>query len=409
MEVNYGNHVLVVPFPSQGHINPMLQFSKRLISKGLKITVAITIHVANKMETQINGNDFRCSPQAYLERFAVVGSQTLTEIIERQRSSGDPISCAVYDPFFAMAAFYTQSCTVSSIYYYVQKGIMKSPVTPDEVISLPGLLPLEFSDLPFFVAGVGPLPSLLSTLLEQFHNIDKADWVLFSSFDKLEAEILKCMSKLWRVRAIGPTLPSLYLDIRIEDDKDYGFNIFEPKTASCINWLNSKKNNSVVYVSFGSLTGAKQEPTEEIAWALWECDYDFLWVVKQSEENKIPSEFLEKISTSDKGSMIRWCRQLEVLSVPMIGFPRWTDQPTNAKCTEAVWEVRMRPKVDGEGISRKKEIELCVREIMEGETGKEMKRNASKWKELAKEALDEGGSSDKNIEEFVAQVKCHCN
>ncbi|KAI3926030.1 hypothetical protein MKW98_028166 [Papaver atlanticum] len=437
MEVNYGNHVLVVPYPSQGHINPMLQFSKRLISKGLKITLALTIHVANKMETQINGpvkvemiSDGHdeggvmqaSSPQAYLERFAIVGSQTLTEIIERQRNLGDPVSCVVYDPFLPWAldvtkqfnlmgaAFYTQSCAVSSIYYYVQKGMMKSPATPGEVVSLPGLPPLEFSDLPSFVAGIGPFPSLLSTLLEQFGNIDKADWVLFSSFDKLEAEILICMSKLWRVGAIGPTIPSKYLDKRIEDDEDYGFNLFEPKTSSCMIWLNSKKNNSVVY-----------------------CDYNFLWVVKQAEENKIPSEFLEKISTSDKGLMIRWCPQLEVLShsavgcfathcgfnstlealsigVPMIGFPQWTDQPTNAKFIEAMWEVGMRPKVDENGISRKKEIDLCVREIMEGgEKGKEMRRNARKWKELAKEAMEEGGSSDKNIEEFVAQVKCYCN
>ncbi|KAI3885448.1 hypothetical protein MKX03_036340 [Papaver bracteatum] len=438
MEVNYGNHVLVVPYPSQGHINPMLQFSKRLISKGLKITLAITVHVANKMETQINGpvkvemiSDGHdeggvmqaSSPQAYLEKFAIVGSQTLTEIIERQRSLGDPVSCVVYDPFLPWAldvtkqfnlmgaAFYTQSCAVSSIYYYVQKGMMKSPATPGEVVSLPGLPPLEFSDLPSFVAGIGPFTSLLSTLLEQFGNIDKADWVLFSSFDKLEAE-------LWRVGAVGPTIPSKYLDKRIEDDEDYGFNLFEPKTASCMIWLNSKKNNSVVYVSFGSLSGAKQEQMEEIAWALWECDYNFLWV---------------KISTSDKGLMIRWCPQLEVLShsavgcfvthcgfnstlealsigVPMIGFPQWTDQPTNAKFIEAMWNVGMRPKVDENGISRKKVIDLCVREIMEGgEKGKETRRNASKWKELAKQAMEEGGSSDKNIEEFVAQVKCYCN
>ncbi|MCL7040742.1 hypothetical protein MKW94_009562 [Papaver nudicaule] len=456
METNYGNHVLVVPYPSQGHINPMLQFSKRLISKGLKITLAITIHVANKMETQIDGpikvetisdghdegGDMQA--KAYFERFEIVGSQTLTELLERHRSLGDPVSCVVYDPFLPWildvtkqfnlmgAAFYTQSCAATSIYYYVHNSMIELPVTPDQVISVPGLPPLEVSDLPSFIAGVGPCPSLLSSLLEQFRNIDKADWVLFSSFDKLEAEILNCMSKVWNVRAIGPTLPSMYLDKRIEDDQDYGFNIFEPKTASCINWLSSKKNNSVVYVSFGSHPVVKQEQTEEIVWALWESDYNFLWVVKQSDENEIPSEFLEKISTSDKGMIIRWCPQLEVLShpavgcfathcgfnstlealsigVPMLGFPQWTDQPTNAKCIEVMWEVGMRPKVDEEGISRKKEIDLCIREIMEGDKGKEMRRNASKWKALAKVAMDEGGSSDKNIEEFVAQVKCYCN
>ncbi|KAJ0093650.1 hypothetical protein Patl1_26901 [Pistacia atlantica] len=36
-------------------------------------------------------------------------------------------------------------------------------------------------------------------------------------------------------------------------------------------------------------------------------------------------------------------------------------------------------------------------EVMEGEKSKEMRRNSGKWKELAKEAVDEGGSSDRNI------------
>ncbi|KAL7201235.1 hypothetical protein ACSBR1_033026 [Camellia fascicularis] len=41
---------------------------------------------------------------------------------------------------------------------------------------------------------------------------------------------------------------------------------------------------------------------------------------------------------------------------------------------------------------------------MEGERGKEMKRNAIKWSELAKEAVGEGGSSDRNIHEIVAKL-----
>ncbi|KAJ0034758.1 hypothetical protein Pint_26256 [Pistacia integerrima] len=32
-------HILTIPFPAQGHINPMLQLSKRLASKGLKVTL----------------------------------------------------------------------------------------------------------------------------------------------------------------------------------------------------------------------------------------------------------------------------------------------------------------------------------------------------------------------------------
>ncbi|KAI3881224.1 hypothetical protein MKX03_015929 [Papaver bracteatum] len=428
-----GDHILVVPYPGQGHINPMLQFSKRLISKGLKITLAITVHVSKTMETKINGpiaietisdgfddggSNEAGGPSVYVQRFKIVGSETLTQLIEKLQTTANPVSCVVYDPFIPWvldvtkklgligAAFFTQSCIVGAIYYSVQKGLVKAPVPADQVLSVPGLPPLSASDLPSFVAGVGPYPFLLDYLANQFVNIHKEDWVLFSTFDKLESEVLNWMAKSWRVRGIGPTLPSMYLEKGIEDDKDYGFHIFVPKRAECINWLNTKKSSSVIYVSFGSISIVKQQQIEEIAMALLECKHNFLWV---------------------KGLITRWCPQLEVLShpavgcfvthcgfnstleglslgVPMIALPQWTDQPMNAKCIEDLWGVGMRPKVDEEGIFRKMEIELCISEIMEGEKGKEIKESASKWKEMAKEAVDEGGSSHNNIAEFVAQV-----
>ena len=45
---------------------------------------------------------------------------------------------------------------------------------------------------------------------------------------------------------------------------------------------------------------------------------------------------------------------------------------------------------------------MCIKDVMEGERGNELKRNALKWKELARDAVNEGGSSDKNIKEFFA-------
>ncbi|KAG5561012.1 hypothetical protein RHGRI_004137 [Rhododendron griersonianum] len=43
-------HVLALPYPTQGHLNPMLQFCRRLVSKGLKATLAITTFISNTMQ-----------------------------------------------------------------------------------------------------------------------------------------------------------------------------------------------------------------------------------------------------------------------------------------------------------------------------------------------------------------------
>ncbi|WRX10884.1 UDP-glucuronosyl/UDP-glucosyltransferase - like 10 [Theobroma cacao] len=233
------------------------------------------------------------------------------------------------------------------------------------------------------------------------------------------------MSKLWKLGTIGPTLPSMYLDKRIEDDKDYGVNLFKPDTGTCMSWLNGKPKGSVVYASFGSMAEVDVEQMREIAWGLKGSSCYFLWVVRESEEAKLPTKFMEE--TSEKGLVVRWCSQLEVLShesvgcflthcglnsvmeamclgIPMVAVPQWTDQITNAKFVEDIWEVGIKAQPDEKGIVKSQAIELSVKEIMEGEKGKEIKKNANKWKNLAREAIDEGGSSDKHINQFVADL-----
>jgi pathogen-inducible salicylic acid glucosyltransferase len=103
-----------------------------------------------------------------------------------------------------------------------------------------------------------------------------------------------------------------------------------------------------------------------------------------------------------------WNSTLEALSlgVPMVAMPQWTDQPTNAKYIADVWHVGVRVEVNEKRIVTKEEVERCIREVMESERSNVIRKNSDKWKKLAKMAVDEGGSSDKNIEEFVTEVVC---
>jgi pathogen-inducible salicylic acid glucosyltransferase len=233
------------------------------------------------------------------------------------------------------------------------------------------------------------------------------------------------MTKIWPLRTIGPTIPSMFLDKRLEDDKNYGFSIFKPNTDACMKWLDDQPKGSVVYVSFGSVAALEVEQMEEIAWGLRMSNRCFLWVVRASEEAKLPKNFVEE--TCEKGLVVRWCPQLEVLaheavgcfvthcgwnstlealslSVPMVAIPQYSDQSTNAKYIMDVWKMGLKASADEKGLVSREAAEHCIREIMEGERGNEIKKNALKLRKLAKEAVDEGGSSDKNIEEFVAKL-----
>ncbi|KAL2544583.1 UDP-glycosyltransferase 74E2 [Forsythia ovata] len=139
-------------------------------------------------------------------------------------------------------------------------------------------------------------------ILNQFQNLEKADWIIINTFHKLKEEVIDCMEKFLPVKAIGPTIPSMYLDKRHQDDKDYGLSVFKPITDVCMKWLNERASRSVVYVSFGSLVELGAQQMEELAHGLKTSNKYFLWMVRSSEEAKLPNKFLEE--TSKKGLIV---------------------------------------------------------------------------------------------------------
>ncbi|CAK9147457.1 unnamed protein product [Ilex paraguariensis] len=107
-------HVLVVPFPVQGHINPMLQFSKRLASKGLRVTL-VTITISKSMESQTSSVKIESISDGFdegekleghagfIKRMMLLLWQCLPELIEKQKSTGYPVKVLVYDSIMPWA------------------------------------------------------------------------------------------------------------------------------------------------------------------------------------------------------------------------------------------------------------------------------------------------------------------
>lgn len=58
-------------------------------------------------------------------------------------------------------------------------------------------------------------------------------------------------------------------------------------------------------------------------------------------------------------------------------------------------------KVNENGVVGRNENESCIKEMMES---KDFKKNALQWKDLAREAFSEGGSSEVNIEKFLLKI-----
>ncbi|KAM0946500.1 putative UDP-glucuronosyl/UDP-glucosyltransferase [Dioscorea sansibarensis] len=439
-------HVLLVPFPSQGHVNPILQLAKRLGFFGLKPTLAVTRFLLKTtppkpglvgIEAISDGFDEGGYGQAesvpaYLARVELVGSETLDTVVRSGK-----YKAVIYDAFcpwalevgkkygLVTAAFFTQSCAVDVVFGHVVKGRLNLPCTEPELLleGLPGLGP---DDLPSFVSTVdGPYLAYQELVVNQFAGLEKADEVFINSVHEFEPQEAEWMKKVWRAKTIGPTIPSKYLDNQIPGDTRYGFHLFSFAGAErCKEWLDAHPPRSVVYVSFGSMANLDAESMREVAKGLEITGKPYLWIVRASERHKLPENF----NVGGKGMVCEWSEQLEVLmhgsvgcfvthcgwnstvealatGMAMVAVPQWTDQPTNAKYVEGVWRVGVRARKDEKGVVRGKEIGRCVLEVMEGEKSREIWENASKWKRLAVEAMMEGGSSYKNIRGFVD--KCY--
>ena len=63
-----------------------------------------------------------------------------------------------------------------------------------------------------------------------------------------------------------------------------------------------------------------------------------------------------------------------------------------------------RVRMEEDGLCRREEIEICINQVMEGEDCKEIRENLNKWRELAKATMEEGGTSNTNINHFVQQL-----
>lgn len=207
-------HVMMIPFPAQGHMSPMMQFSKRLAFKGVKVTMIVPRKLQDSMQIlydsplinlecityDFNESEIPIDMESYMGFMKLKITGALTHLLEKQKSNGCPVNFLVIDSLFPSgvemchqfglrgAPFFTQSCAVNAIYLNVFLGQLKIPFDKGlSKISLPALPELDASDLPSNV--IGTFPDLWTYFSRQFLDLAKADWIFINSFDKLENEV----------------------------------------------------------------------------------------------------------------------------------------------------------------------------------------------------------------------------
>ncbi|OWM79219.1 hypothetical protein CDL15_Pgr003391 [Punica granatum] len=254
--------------------------------------------------------------------------------------------------------------------------------------------------------------------------------VVMNSFYELEPIYADLYGDVSGRQSLGVDL--LFLCNQDMEDKKQRGNRVAIGEDGCLKWLNSKEPDSVVYICFGSMSTSQ---LHEIAKGLEASGEQFVWVVKKDdsvEEGKeewLPQGQDAREGPNPKGwaphvlildhwadggfvTHCRWNSTLEGISsgVPMVTWPVAAEQFSNEKLIIEVLRIGVPVGVKrwmrqvGDSVESEK-VEKAVRRMMVGEEAEEMRVKARELSNMAKRAVEEGGSSHSKLTVLLEELK----
>lgn len=312
------------------------------------------------------------------------------------------------------------------IYWHITDGNLMADGTLDKPIDrIPGMRNIRLKDFPTLIRTTDRNDILLNFMKDETENCLKSSAIILNTFDELENEVVEALgTKFPRIFTIGPLSLLFEKDTTLTKTKSAKSSLWK-EDFRCLEWLDQRQPNSVVFVSFGSITVMSDQCFMEFALGLASSKHSFLWVVRPDlvtgKSATLSEEYYEEIR--DRGLIVNWCPQDQVLAhpsvgaflthcgwnstlesvcggVPLICWPFFDEQPTNCRYSCTVWRIGMEIHQD----VKRDEVEALVREMMEGEKGKRMKKMALKWKKKAEASTRFGGSSYNNFDRLIKYI-----
>ncbi|GER55530.1 UDP-Glycosyltransferase superfamily protein [Striga asiatica] len=450
-------HAVLIPYPAQGHIAPVLKLAKLLHSRGFFITFVNTEFNHSRLlrargpESLLGlpGFQFRAIPDGLppsdkdatqdipqlCDSLTKNGLPPFLELIQNLNSSTDcpPVTCIVSDGVMSFTLDAAEKLNIPELYVYIWYfglfGVDESQISngylETELEWVPGMKGIRLRDFPSFIRTTDPDDIMVNYNILQTKNASRARAVILNTFDDLEKPVLDALRQIFnRVLTVGPLqLLERHL-VQSPESRSLGSSLWKEDDA-CASWLDRRAPNSVLYVNFGSITVLSPEQLLEFAWGLASSGHCFLWVVRpdlvSGDRAVLPEEYSEEVS--GRALMVGWCSQERVLAhpavggflthsgwnstvegvsegVPMISWPFFAEQQTNCRYVCREWGMG----VEIEGEVRREKVAELVKVLMEGEKGKEMRKRAAEWKEKAHSAARPGGSSYENLELLIDEV-----
>ncbi|KAL3724056.1 hypothetical protein ACJRO7_036126 [Eucalyptus globulus] len=458
-------HAICIPYPAQGHINPMLKLANLLHQKGFHITSVNTEYNHKRLLRSQGPHSLDGLPHfrfdmipdglppsdadstqdipslcASLSEHGLSAFRSLLLKFQEQSQDGvvPPVTCIMSDGAMTFTvdaaeelkipevAFWTPSaCELLGYTKYrrlVEDGFtpLKDPTYlssgyPKTTVSwTSGMKSIRLRDFPAFIRTLDRQDILLNYVLQEVERSSRAYAVILNTFDtsRMTSWSLSPLSipHLHHRAAPAPCRP----DPR--RSPEIGRGELMERGARCLPWLDSKEPVSVMYVNFGSITVMTSGQLTEFAWGLANSRKPFLWIIRPdlvAGESAVllpdwrrQEEVLRHRAIGGFLTHSGWNSTLESLcgGLPVICWPFFAEQQTNCRysCTE--WGGGGGGEMEIDNDVRRDEVEGLVGELMEGEKGKEMRKKAIEWKAKAEEAIMPCGTSYKNVDKLISEV-----
>ncbi|KAH0643411.1 hypothetical protein KY289_034385 [Solanum tuberosum] len=431
-----GVHILIFPFPAQGHILPLLDFTHQLLLHGFKITILVTPKNVPILDPLISTHPYveilvfpfpgHPSLPAGVENIKDVGnsgnapivvglSKLRGPILEWFKAQSNPPVAIIYDFLLGWTLDLAQEVGVPGIVFYGVGALLVSILVDlwKNLWAYKGLGFVEFNGLPKSPRFVREhLPSVFLKFKE-----DDPTWEI------LEMGLLQ-MKEMGheRVYSIGP-INLVGGPGRIgKSNVDANERVFT--------WLDECPNESVLYVAFGSQKLLTNAQMEALTIGLEKSEVRFILVAKQltaqQEEQgfgSVPKGFEEKVL--GKGLVIKgWAPQVEILGhravggflshcgwnsvleaivagVLILGWPMEADQFINTWLLVDNMKTSVRVCEGSDSVPDPIELGRKINEAMSNDLFKE---RAKKMRDEALEAVKIGGSSKKDLDSIVKEL-----
>ncbi|KAL2505154.1 UDP-Glycosyltransferase superfamily protein [Abeliophyllum distichum] len=454
-------HILLFPFMSKGHTIPVLHLARLLLHRGAAVTLFTT--PANRPFISAALSDTTVSiidlpfpqnidgipphvestdnlPEMSKWPRLAIAAKLMKPYFEQTINSLPRISFMITDGFFGWTLESAQKFGIPRLVYYgmsyfsmslstvasqSQQLLIDLELDNNKLFMFPSFPWIKFSIKDFNPAVADPecQDKLQSEfILEHVEATKKSYGIIVNGFYELES----VYADYWN-REIGPKAwcvgPLCLAEAPQKKQENY-------QTPSWIQWLDRKQEEGkpVLYVAFGSQADISREQIKQIKTGLEKSGVNFFWV---AGKNQVEDDDGFEYRVKGRGMLVKeWVDQREILEhssvqgflshcgwnsvmesicakVPILAWPMMAEQPLNAKMVVEEMGIGLRVETsDGSinGFVNWEKLEKVVKELMEGEMGKELREKVKQIGGAAAEAMAEGGSSWNALNELINEL-----